>query len=234
MFNPDFQVIKVFSKKTARKIVDHLRKEGEWQDGLKSTHGMSNETKNNLELKNCVEYAEYVRTKLKESKHYEMFSLRSSTTTPIISKTGVGQYYNLHTDDPIVGDISTTTFLSNPSDYEGGELCIFIGGEVKKFKLDAGWAVVYNRGVPHQVQTVTSGERIVAVNWCRSLIGDYDKRVKVRKLFHLRERLKETFPDYKENKSLSIEEGLNDPWWLLRDLCNETLNEYRQDIRSSQ
>ena len=28
MFNPDFEVIKVFSKKTARKILDHLKKEG--------------------------------------------------------------------------------------------------------------------------------------------------------------------------------------------------------------
>ena len=86
MFNPDFEVIKVFSKKTAKKIVDHLKKEGEWQDGLKSTHGMTNETKNNLELKNCVEYADYVRQKLKKNKKYE--ERKSKLTDSLFSCSG--------------------------------------------------------------------------------------------------------------------------------------------------
>lgn len=226
MFNPDIQIIKVFSKKTAKKILQHIKEEGEWQDGLKSTVGMKKETKNNLELKNCQEYAEYVRKKLKEKKEYDEFCIRSSTSTPIISKTGVDQYYHLHTDSPTVGDISTTTFLSDPSDYEGGELCIFLGGEVRKFKLDPGYAVLYNRGVPHQVQTVTSGERIVAVNWCRSQIPNYEKRIEVRKLFYIKEQLKERYPDIHKKNELSIEDGLSDPWFLLSEYTQELMNRY--------
>ena len=226
MFNPDIQIVKVFSKKTAKKILKYIKEEGEWQDGLKSTHGMSNETKNNLELKNCQEYAEYIRGKLKQTKEYDFFTVRQSTSTPIISKTGVGQYYHLHIDSPTVGDISTTTFLSDPSDYEGGELCIFIGGEVKKFKLDPGYAVLYNRGVPHQVQTVTSGERIVAVNWCKSQIPNYEKRIEVRKLFYIRDQLKKRYPDINKKNNLSIEEGLGDPWFLLTEYIQEMSNRY--------
>ena len=132
MFNPDIQIIKVFSKKTAKKILNHIRENGEWQDGLKFHCGMKKDTKNNLELKIVRNIqAEYIRGKLKQKKEYEMFAIRHSTSTPIISKTGVDQYYHLHIDSPHVGDISTTTFLSDPSDYEGGELCIFLGGEVK-------------------------------------------------------------------------------------------------------
>lgn len=226
MFNPDFEIIKVFSKKTAKKILTHIKEEGEWQDGLMSTHGMSNETKNNLELKNCKEYAEYIRTKLKKPKAYDMFTVRYSTTTPIISKTGVGQYYHLHIDSPTVGDISTTTFLSDPSDYEGGELCIFLGGEVKKFKLDPGYAVLYNRGVPHQVQTVTSGERIVAVNWCKSVISNYEKRIELRKLYYIKDQLKKRYPDISKNNNLGIEDGLGDPWFLFSEYISELTNRY--------
>ena len=226
MFNPDIQIIKVFSKKTAKKILNHIRENGEWQDGLKSTVGMKKDTKNNLELKNCQEYAEYIRGKLKQKKEYEMFAIRHSTSTPIISKTGVDQYYHLHIDSPHVGDISTTTFLSDPSDYEGGELCIFLGGEVKKFKLDPGYAVLYNRGVPHQVQTVTSGERIVAVNWCKSQIPNYEKRIELRRLYYIKDQLKEKYPGINKNNNLSIEEGLSDPWFLFSEYIAELSNRY--------
>ena len=97
---------------------------------------------------------------------------------------------------------------------------------MKKFKLDPGYAVLYNRGVPHQVQTVTSGERIVAVNWCKSQIPNYEKRIEVRKLFYIRDQLKKRYPDIKNNNQLSIEEGLGDPWFLLSEYSQELMNRY--------
>ena len=42
--------------------------------------------------------------------------------------------------DDIVSHYSTTVFLNNPDEYDGGELSLYIDGKIS-FKLNAGHAI---------------------------------------------------------------------------------------------
>jgi len=106
-----------------------------------------------------------------DSELYYIVLFKEITRT-IISKMDVGGKYGIHTDDPELGHYSTTTFLSDPSEYEGGELCLKVDSEVKKFKLPAGYSVTYLTGTPHCVAPVVKGTRLVAINWITSAYSD--------------------------------------------------------------
>ncbi len=101
---------------------------------------------------------------------------------PLISRYGPGMYYGPHVDDALMGnplmrtDISATLFLSDPSDYEGGELVIETPSGEDAIKLNAGSLVLYPSTSLHHVAPVTKGERLVAVTWIESLVADAAKR----------------------------------------------------------
>ncbi|MFN4090666.1 MAG: 2OG-Fe(II) oxygenase, partial [Alphaproteobacteria bacterium] len=88
---------------------------------------------------------------------------------PIFNRyTGSTNRYGWHTDSTLRflpdgsclrTDISATLFLSDPSDYEGGELTIEDTYGVSRVKLPAGSLVVYPSGSIHEVTPVTAGER---------------------------------------------------------------------------
>ena len=117
-----------------------------------------------------------------------------SSTLHTISKMEVGGKYGLHSDHWTNGHFSTTTFLSDPSSYDGGELLLYIDGETKSFKLDAGHAITYMTGIPHSVTPVTRGERHVAVNWITSEISDPALREIVGDVQHCKEIIWEDYP----------------------------------------
>ncbi|MBL8565683.1 MAG: Fe2+-dependent dioxygenase [Hyphomicrobiaceae bacterium] len=98
---------------------------------------------------------------------------------PIVSLSGVGEGYGTHIDDAIMGrasllrtDVSITVFLSDPADYDGGELVVetLAGEETAKFA--AGDAAVYPSTTLHRVDPVTRGERLVAATWAESRVRD--------------------------------------------------------------
>ena len=94
------------------------------------------------------------------------------STDLIVSRTEVGEGFSVHLDTTNVGEFSTTVFLSDPDTYEGGELCLYLEEEVRKFKLPAGAAITYTTGAPHCVSKVTSGVRHAGVFWTSSLVKD--------------------------------------------------------------
>ena len=84
--------------------------------------------------------------------------------------------YGAHMDNAIMGDmrvdLSLTLFLSDPSEYEGGELVIDFATGERTIKLPAGSAVLYPTTAPHRVTEVTQGQRLVVVTWIRSMVRD--------------------------------------------------------------
>lgn len=122
--------------------------------------------------------------------------------------TGDTNFYGPHTDSTLRPlpdgsylrtDISATLFLSEPEEYEGGELQIedFYGSH--KVKLNAGSMVVYPSGSVHEVLPVTSGQRLACYMFMQSLVKDTEQR---RHLFDmdlalmaLRGRYTEADPD---------------------------------------
>jgi PKHD-type hydroxylase len=98
--------------------------------------------------------------------------------------TGGGQY-GFHVDGAMMAldeggqlrtDVSCTLFLSDPQDYEGGELVINdLYGE-HEVKLPAGDAIVYPASSLHRVCPVTRGTRMAAFLWAQSLVRDDGQR----------------------------------------------------------
>ena len=98
---------------------------------------------------------------------------------------GGGQYGNhidnaLQTDrrsgQVVRTDVSTTVFLSEPEEYEGGELIVEDSYGTHEVKLAAGDAIVYPSTSLHRVEPVRSGARVASFLWAQSLVRDAWRR----------------------------------------------------------
>jgi len=67
-------------------------------------------------------------------------------------------------------DLSVTLFLSEPEEYEGGELVIEDNYGSHEIKLGAGDLVLYPASSLHLVTPVTSGVRVASFFWLQSMI----------------------------------------------------------------
>ncbi len=120
----------------------------------------------------------------------------------LISKTVEAGGYGFHTDNAIMGsgsnrlrsDLSFTLFLSDPADYEGGELTIDLPGAVQTLKPAAGDLVLYPSTSIHQVAPVTKGTRLACVGWIESMVRDAGQRELLFDLENLRAELKGKLP----------------------------------------
>jgi PKHD-type hydroxylase len=92
----------------------------------------------------------------------------------------VGMSYGRHTDNALMpianglmrSDVSMTVFLSDPEQYDGGELVLETSLGEQVFKLSAGSAIVYPSTTLHEVRPVTRGKRFAAITWIQSLVRD--------------------------------------------------------------
>jgi PKHD-type hydroxylase len=95
---------------------------------------------------------------------------------PLFSRYLPGMRYGTHMDNALMGemriDLSLTLFLSDPSEYDGGELEIDFSTGQRSVKLPAGSGALYATTAPHRVAEVTRGQRLVTVTWVRSLVRD--------------------------------------------------------------
>jgi PKHD-type hydroxylase len=110
-------------------------------------------------------------------------TLPKSIRHPNINRYEPGMSYGPHLDSPLMrgavttrADVSVTVFLSEPSDYEGGELSIAGDREPTHVKAAAGDAVLYSSGAVHEVKPVSAGQRLVAVTWLQSMIRSPEQR----------------------------------------------------------
>src|SRR5919109_4958579 len=103
---------------------------------------------------------------------------------PLISRYREGMAYGKHVDNALMGprsarersDVSVTLFISDLTEYDGGELVMHSAFGVQEVKLPAGWVVAYPSSTLHEVTEVTRGERLVAVTWVQSYVRDDRQR----------------------------------------------------------
>jgi PKHD-type hydroxylase len=77
-------------------------------------------------------------------------------------------HYGMHIDKGINGTVrklSLTIQLSNPDDYEGGELVLQTSNEVEIMSKELGKMIVFPSYVLHEVKPVTKGTRYSLVAW---------------------------------------------------------------------
>jgi PKHD-type hydroxylase len=131
---------------------------------------------------------------------------------PMFNRYGEGMTFGAHVDggvriDPRTGhklrtDISATLFLSDPGDYDGGELEIADTYGTHSVKLQAGDLVLYPSTSLHQVTPVTRGERLACFFWIQSLVRDDGRRALLYDLDVAIQRLNQTSADEEARRSL--------------------------------
>lgn len=106
--------------------------------------------------------------------------------------SGDGAYYGRHIDSAVFSapgspqrvrsDLSATLFLSDPENYDGGELIAEFGMVRSQVKLPAGHMLLYPASSLHQVMPVTRGARYAAFFWIQSLVREQTRRVMLLEL----------------------------------------------------
>jgi PKHD-type hydroxylase len=79
-------------------------------------------------------------------------------------------------DDLMRADVAITVFLSDPENYDGGELVIDTGYGGEAYKERAGCCIAYPTSARHHVATVTRGQRWAADLCAQSLVRDQEQR----------------------------------------------------------
>ena len=97
-----------------------------------------------------------------------------------------GHHFGIHVDnavrgDPLTGlrirtDLSVTLFLSEPDEYDGGELVVEDHYGSHEVKLPAGDLVLYPASSLHMVTPVTRGMRVASFFWLQSMVRDAHAR----------------------------------------------------------
>ena len=188
--------------------VDQLRSAmnaAEFVDGKTTAGFRAKRVKNNEQLgrnlPNREEMDRVVIDGLRKNADFQRVAMPRIIQRPLFSRYREGMEYGLHVDDATMGansvrtDVSVTVFLSQPWDYEGGELEMHSPFGIEQVKYPAGSAVVYPSSTLHRVLPVTRGERLAAVTWVQSKIRDAARRELLADLDRVRRRLSEATPD---------------------------------------
>src|SRR6267154_1726088 len=99
-------------------------------------------------------------------------------------------------------DVSATLFLTNPDEYDGGELQVEDTFGRHSVKLGAGDMVVYPATSLHQVSPITRGVRTSCFFWVQSLIRDDSQRALLHDMDNAIQRLNQTNADEVARRSL--------------------------------
>ncbi len=186
--------------------VRHLLDDAYFMDGRLSAGMAARRVKRNEELRPDREVIErlndLVMNRLVRHPEYRSAAMPLRVAAPYYARYTEGMTYGDHTDDPIMmadepyrSDIAITVFLSEPAEYEGGELEIRTAFGRQTVKLPAGDAVMYPASSVHRVAPVTRGVRLVAVTWVQSAIRDPARREILYELNQAREALLRESPE---------------------------------------
>lgn len=169
----------------ARRIREALE-QADWQDGRVTAGHQAAGAKRNQQLPGDSPLSERlaagVLEALAHSAPFMAAALPLKVFPPRFNRYCDGGEYAHHIDNAVLsvpgsahrvrGDLSATLFLSEPDDYDGGELEIVGIGETQTVKLPAGHLVVYPGSQLHRVTPVTRGVRYAAFFWIQSLVAD--------------------------------------------------------------
>jgi PKHD-type hydroxylase len=167
----------------------------DWTDGRETVGAQGARVKRNRQLPDASplrrQLGQLVLAALAASPLYHAATLPLRTLPPRFNRYEGGGHYGFHVDGAVMAlsdeaqlrsDVSCTLFLSEPDDYDGGELIVNDTYGEHEVKLPAGDLIVYPSSSLHRVTPVTRGTRLAAFFWVQSLIRDDSRR---RLLFEL-------------------------------------------------
>lgn len=162
----------------------------QWVDGRVSAGAQTSAVKRNLQIPEDDpegrECGQMIVSALYRSALFMSAVLPHRILPPMFNRYDEGMTFGSHVDNAIrrirtTGesmrtDVSTTLFLSDPEDYDGGELVAEDTYGTHAVKLPAGDAIVYPATSLHHVTPVTRGARISSFFWTQSLIREDTRR----------------------------------------------------------
>ncbi|UMM63711.1 Fe2+-dependent dioxygenase [Aristophania vespae] len=157
-----------------------------WVDGKITAGEQSAKAKLNLQIpqdsKVSRELGTLLLKALARSDIFTSAALPLRVFPPLFNRYDTGMKFDTHVDnairpDPETGfrirtDVSSTLFLTEPEDYDGGELVIEDTYGTHQVKLPAGDLVLYPSTSLHSVSPVTRGSRWASFFWTQSMVKD--------------------------------------------------------------
>jgi len=191
----------------------------DWVDGKVTAGAQSAGTKHNLQVPENAPAAralgDMILTALGQNERFTSAALALRVFPPLFNRYDQGMNFGAHIDNAIRfvkgasspvrvrTDMSATLFLTDPDDYDGGELVIEDTFGNHKIKLPAGDLVVYSATSRHRVTPVTRGSRWSSFFWIQSMIRDESARVMLFELDNAIQGLRKQVGDSEEVVSLT-------------------------------
>ena len=161
-----------------------------WIDGSVTAGHQSALAKDNAQLQEDDPAAKRLRdlilVALERNSLFMSAALPLKVFPPLFNRYSNGQSFGNHVDNAIrqvTGtahrvrtDLSSTLFLSEPYEYEGGELLVEDTFGLHSIKLPAGHLILYPASSLHRVQLITRGVRLAAFFWIQSMVRDDGER----------------------------------------------------------
>lgn len=161
-----------------------------WVDGRVTSGYQSSVVKKNRQIADTSaearELGNMIVTALERNPLFITAALPLRIFPPLFNRYEGGETFGVHLDNSIMQipdspfrvrtDISATLFLSQPDEYDGGELVIEDIYGSHAVKLSAGDMVVYPGSSLHHVTPVTRGVRFASFFWVQSMVRHDSER----------------------------------------------------------
>src|ERR1700761_3143401 len=153
-----------------------------WVDGRVTAGEQSALAKRNLQVPEDApaarELGEMILTALGRNPQFVSAALPLRVSPPLFNRYDEGMAFDTHVDNAIrfAGpvrfrtDVSATLFLTDPADYDGGELIVEDAYGEHAVKLPAGDMILYPATSLHRVSAITHGSRWAAFFWAQSMV----------------------------------------------------------------
>src|ERR1700735_3076873 len=163
-----------------------------WEDGRSTAGAQSALVKSNEQLPPDCEIARKLGNRivslLTSNPRFISAAIPLHIFPPLFNRYAAADshHFGIHVDNAVRGDrltglrirtdLSVTLFLSEPDEYDGGELVVEDAYGSHEIKLPAGDLVVYPASSLHMVTPVTRGLRVGSFFWVQSMIRDAHAR----------------------------------------------------------
>jgi PKHD-type hydroxylase len=156
----------------------------EWEAGSKTAGVQSESVKRNQQMPvgsdAALKLGQFLLQKLSTNQVFLSAALPLRILPPMFNRYETDETFGVHVDNAIRlnhltqerlrTDLSMTVFLSEPEEYDGGELIVEDHYGAQEVKLEAGHMVLYPSTSLHQVVPVTRGARLASFFWLQSMI----------------------------------------------------------------
>lgn len=194
-------------------------RDSEWVDGRVTAGHQSIRVKDNVQLPEgspvARQLGDLILAALGRNPLFLSAALPARIFPPLFNRYSGGQSFGTHVDNAIrhagsTGqrirtDLSATLFLSDPAEYDGGELIVEDTYGVQSVKLPPGSLVLYPATSLHRVEPVTRGARTCSFFWIQSMVRDDGRR---SLLFDLDTGIQRLGADHPEHPSAVLLTGV--------------------------